>query len=135
LRLGDIVLPLIIVRKSIFSLELVGEGGTETFRIAIGLNPDGGDKASEGDCRTPEGEFRIVSIEESSDWEYEGIRSYGPYFLRLECPPWEGIGIHGTDEPDTIGAKASRGCIRMRNEDLERLVPRIEIGTKVRILP
>ncbi len=125
----------IIVRKSIFSLELVCEDGTETFRIAIGLNPDGGDKISEGDNRTPEGEFRIVSIEESSDWEHEGLRSYGPYFLRLDCPPWEGIGIHGTDAPDTVGTRASRGCIRMRDEDLKQLVPRVGIGTKVSILP
>ncbi len=125
----------IIVRKSIFSLELVSEDGIDAFRVAIGLNPDGGDKVSEGDCRTPEGEFRIISIEDSSDWEHEGVQSYGNCFLRLECLSWEGIGIHGTDDPDTIGTKASRGCIRMRNEDLEWLVARVEIGTKVHILP
>jgi LysM repeat protein len=32
-----------------------------------------------------------------------------------------GYGIHGTNEPETIGQRASRGCIRMLNEDAEEL--------------
>ncbi len=32
-----------------------------------------------------------------------------------------GYGIHGTNEPDTIGGRASRGCIRMLNDDVEEL--------------
>ena len=124
----------IIVRKSEYTLELVTETGTERFSIGIGSHPDGGDKVAVGDCRTPEGTFRIVAIEDSSDWEHEGRCSYGPLFLRLDCPPWEGIGIHGTDEPDSVGAKSSRGCIRMRNEELKRLAAAVEVGTDVIIV-
>ena len=126
--------PRVIVRKSEYALELVTDAGTERFVVGIGSNPDGADKQAVGDCRTPEGTFPVVSIEDSSDWEHEGRRSYGPLFIRLSCPPWEGIGIHGTDEPDSIGRKSSRGCIRMRNDDLVRVAAAVEAGTEVTIL-
>jgi lipoprotein-anchoring transpeptidase ErfK/SrfK len=126
--------PGIVVRKSEFVLELRSPEGVERFPVAIGSNPDGADKQAPGDCRTPEGEFEIVSIEESADWERDGRPVYGPYFLRIACPPWEGIGIHGTNEPETIGTRATLGCIRMRNEDLAQVVSRVEVGTRVVIL-
>ncbi len=128
-------LPRVTVWKSRFELELATEDGVELFSVAIGSNPDGGDKLAEGDCRTPEGEFEIESIEDSSEWEHEGVRAYGPFFLRLCCPPWEGIGIHGTNEPDLIGSHSTRGCIRLRNGDLRRLAERVDVGTGVRVLP
>jgi len=126
--------PRVTVRKSEHVLELVTDEGTTRFRVGIGSNPDSADKRMVGDCRTPEGTFRIVSIEDSHDWEHEGRRSYGPLFLRLECPPWEGIGIHGTDEPDSVGRNSSRGCIRMRNEELELLADAVTVGTEVTIV-
>jgi lipoprotein-anchoring transpeptidase ErfK/SrfK len=127
--------PRIVVRKGEYVLELVTDDGTERYPVAIGRNPDGADKRAEGDMRTPEGEFEVVSIEDSSEWEHEGARVYGPFFVRLDCRPWEGIGIHGTDDPSVIGAKSTRGCIRMLNEDLEVLVLRTGVGTRVTILP
>lgn len=123
------------ILKSKYRLEIDTPDGTVAFKVAIGSNPDGGDKLAEGDCRTPEGEFHVISIEDSSSWEHEGERSYGPLFLRLECLPWDGIGIHGTNDPDSIGKKASRGCIRMRNEDLLALAGHVDVGTRVIILP
>jgi lipoprotein-anchoring transpeptidase ErfK/SrfK len=41
--------------------------------------------------------------------------------------------IHGTDAPWTIGTAASKGCIRMYNEDVLDLYPRVPIGTKVTV--
>lgn len=41
--------------------------------------------------------------------------------------------IHGTDAPWTIGTAASKGCIRMYNEDVLDLYPRIPVGTKVTV--
>jgi lipoprotein-anchoring transpeptidase ErfK/SrfK len=41
--------------------------------------------------------------------------------------------IHGTDAPWTIGQAVSKGCIRMYNEDVLDLYPRINIGTKVTV--
>ena len=43
----------------------------------------------------------------------------------------KGIGIHGTDSPDTIGRSASHGCIRLRNEDITRLYDTVPVGTAV----
>lgn len=42
-------------------------------------------------------------------------------------------GIHGTDEPDSIGTHASGGCIRLRNEDIVVLYDLVSIGTTVEI--
>ncbi|MDX2307493.1 MAG: L,D-transpeptidase [Hyphomicrobium sp.] len=39
--------------------------------------------------------------------------------------------IHGTDAPWTIGGAESKGCIRMYNEDVLDLYPRVPIGTRV----
>lgn len=39
--------------------------------------------------------------------------------------------IHGTDAPWTIGTAVSKGCIRMYNEDVLDLYPRVPTGTKV----
>lgn len=127
-------LPTVVVRKSMCELDLVTDEGTRTFAISIGSNPDRADKREVGDCRTPEGRFAVVSVEDSSDWDFEGERVYGPLFLRLDCPPWEGIGIHGTNEPARLGGPASRGCIRMRNEDLLELARVVGVGTVVTIL-
>jgi lipoprotein-anchoring transpeptidase ErfK/SrfK len=42
--------------------------------------------------------------------------------------------IHGSNEPDTIGAAVSSGCIRMTNRDVVDLYDRVRIGTKVVVL-
>lgn len=41
--------------------------------------------------------------------------------------------IHGTDAPWTIGQAVSKGCIRMFNEDVLDLYPRIAVGTRVTV--
>jgi lipoprotein-anchoring transpeptidase ErfK/SrfK len=43
--------------------------------------------------------------------------------------------IHGTNAPETIGSHVSSGCIRMVNEDVIDLYNRVNIGTKVVVLP
>ena len=42
-------------------------------------------------------------------------------------------GIHGTNDPSSIGQAVSRGCIRMFNHDVEELASIVPIGTRVRI--
>jgi L,D-transpeptidase-like protein len=41
--------------------------------------------------------------------------------------------IHGTDAPWTIGMAASKGCIRLYNQDVLDLYPRVSIGAKVTV--
>jgi len=43
--------------------------------------------------------------------------------------------IHGTNAPTTIGRQVSSGCIRMLNEDVIDLYARVNVGTKVVVLP
>jgi lipoprotein-anchoring transpeptidase ErfK/SrfK len=43
--------------------------------------------------------------------------------------------IHGTNDPTTIGKFVSSGCIRLTNEDVADLFSRVNVGTKVVVLP
>ena len=43
--------------------------------------------------------------------------------------------IHGTNDPTTIGKFVSSGCIRLTNEDVEDLFNRVNVGTRVVVLP
>ncbi len=43
--------------------------------------------------------------------------------------------VHGTNQPSTIGSFVSSGCIRLTNEDIEDLYSRVNIGTRVVVLP
>jgi len=43
--------------------------------------------------------------------------------------------IHGTNDPSTIGGRVSSGCIRLTNEDVVDLYSRVNIGSKVVVLP
>jgi len=66
---------------------------------------------------------------------------YGPWaigtsaYSRLSEWPGGGvIGIHGTDQPQLIPGRPSHGCIRLRNSDIVRLWPLIEVGTPIEIV-
>ncbi|HZD89407.1 MAG TPA: L,D-transpeptidase, partial [Pseudolabrys sp.] len=43
--------------------------------------------------------------------------------------------IHGTNQPSTIGKFVSSGCIRLLNKDIEDLYSRVQVGTRVVVLP
>jgi lipoprotein-anchoring transpeptidase ErfK/SrfK len=43
--------------------------------------------------------------------------------------------IHGTNQPSTIGSFVSSGCIRLTNDDIEDLYNRVNVGTRVVVLP
>jgi lipoprotein-anchoring transpeptidase ErfK/SrfK len=43
--------------------------------------------------------------------------------------------IHGTNAPETIGKHVSSGCIRLTNDDVSDLYSRVNVGTKVIVLP
>jgi lipoprotein-anchoring transpeptidase ErfK/SrfK len=45
-----------------------------------------------------------------------------------------GYGIHGTNEPNSIGKAASHGCIRMAKADLEELYPMVAVGDTVELI-
>lgn len=45
----------------------------------------------------------------------------------------DSFGIHGTNEPDSIGKAESRGCLRLRHDDIVELYDFLVIGSEVRI--
>lgn len=47
---------------------------------------------------------------------------------------WNAYLIHGTNKPDGVGRRVSRGCIRMYPEAIVDLYPRVGIGTPVRVV-
>ena len=76
------------------------------------------------DTPTPVGVFTITH-------RFSGdMCGFGTCFLGLNVP-WGNYGIHGTNKPESIGANASHGCIRMHVADAEELYSLIPNGTKV----
>jgi hypothetical protein len=45
----------------------------------------------------------------------------------------DGYGIHGTNDPSSIGRSVSHGCVRLRNEDIATLYDMVDVGTPVYI--
>ncbi|HWP97167.1 MAG TPA: peptidoglycan-binding protein [Syntrophomonadaceae bacterium] len=58
---------------------------------------------------------------------------FGTRWMRLSVP-WGGYGIHGTNNPASIGHSRSHGCIRMYNQDVEEIYPLSPLGTPVAIV-
>lgn len=95
---------------------------------------------------TPEGRFRIQDKQVNPVWSVpnspwagelggttvEGGSASNPLKAR-----WmgitDGVGIHGTGEPWSVGTAASHGCLRMRVPDVIKLYPRVPVGTPVLI--
>jgi lipoprotein-anchoring transpeptidase ErfK/SrfK len=46
----------------------------------------------------------------------------------------KGYGIHGTNNPASIGSSASHGCIRLRNSDIKELFEMVSLGDEVDLL-
>jgi L,D-transpeptidase ErfK/SrfK len=55
----------------------------------------------------------------------------GDFALYLDWPAYL---IHGTNEPDGVGRRVSRGCIRLYPEDIERLFEMTDVETPVRVV-
>ncbi|MEZ5386743.1 MAG: L,D-transpeptidase [Prosthecobacter sp.] len=100
-----------------------------------------------GYLATPPGSWRIVGITQMPTFRWdEGVLNYGVrtdtayelpigpnnpvgvMWIGLSKP---GIGIHGTNSPQTIGRSSSHGCMRTANWDVVRLVKHISKGMPV----
>ena len=75
-------------------------------------------------AETPIGQFVVVNREPNPGGPY------GALWLSLSKT---GYGIHGTNDPSSIGKAVSKGCIRMHNKDVLELARQIPNGTKVLI--
>jgi len=113
----------------------------DALLAAVPITPGG------GKLPTPAGDWKIVGIAAMPTFRWDegvlnrGVRTENFY----ELPPgpnnpvgvmWAGlnkpgIGIHGTNSPQTIGRSASHGCMRVANWDVIRLSKLITAGMKV----
>ncbi|WP_101843648.1 L,D-transpeptidase family protein [Halobacillus sp. Marseille-P3879] len=75
---------------------------------------------------TPVGDFVIIN---------KAPNPGGPYGTMWMSLSKQHYGIHGTNDPSSIGQAVSLGCIRMYNHDVEELASIIPIGTPVLIHP
>jgi lipoprotein-anchoring transpeptidase ErfK/SrfK len=88
---------------------------------------------------TPRGLYYIVELLKQPN----PAGPYGPYAFGLSGysnvlysfggGPGQ-IGLHGTNEPNSIGRNSSHGCIRLRNAVISKLARMLPLGTPVRIL-
>lgn len=130
----------IVISKESMTLTLFDANGKAIYRFPVAVGKNYGNKKKSGDMKTPEGQFTVQQIQDASSWTHDfkdgkGVihGAYGNWFIRLSTPPHKGIGIHGTHAPSSIGTRASEGCIRLRNEDLNKLRPLVKVGMEVRI--
>jgi hypothetical protein len=88
---------------------------------------------------TPTGTFTVVTKLKDPWYTAKNIRGgdpknpLGSRWLGLNALNTDGTkyGIHGTNDPSSIGRYASSGCVRMNNRDVEWLYDQIPVGTKV----
>lgn len=86
---------------------------------------------------SPVGQFEIVSRLANPTYYHAGVvvppgsgNPIGPRWIGLDR---KGYGIHGTNQPRSIGHAASHGCIRLRNQQIEQLYEMVRVGDTVEI--
>jgi lipoprotein-anchoring transpeptidase ErfK/SrfK len=107
---------------------------SKTYRVAVGMPA----------YPTPTGRFAISNKAVNPAWTAPNSPWAGAYANETvaggsaENPlkaRWmgiaNGVGIHGTGIPGSIGSRASHGCIRMTVPDVIDLYPRVPVGTTV----
>ena len=130
--------PFIVVDKASLTLTLVDAQGNAIKEYGCSVAKNVGAKKVRGDNKTPEGAFKINELlyakgipHDFKDGKGPIKDAYGPWFLRLDVPGFRDIGIHGTPFPESIGTRATEGCVRLRNEDIVDLKNRVKLGTWV----
>lgn len=86
---------------------------------------------------SPVGIYKIVTSIPDPTWYYKG-KVVGPGKSNPLGTRWLGLsisgyGIHGTNNPSSIGQNASHGCVRMRNHDVEELFGLVGVGDQVEL--
>jgi len=86
---------------------------------------------------SPVGIYKIVTSIPDPTWYYKG-QIIGPGKSNPLGTRWLGLsisgyGIHGTNNPSSIGHNASHGCVRMRNHDVEELFGMVGVGDQVEL--
>lgn len=103
----------------------------------VAMYPVGVGKA---ETKTPAGFYKIVEKVINPTWVDPGDTS-----VAIASGPdnplgyrWLGIGgnygIHGTNNPKSVGHYVSNGCVRMVEDDVEKVFDKVDVGTEVQIM-
>lgn len=120
----------IYINKSNNQLTVYIDGKVEkTFPVATGSHPS----------LTPVGTFQMVNKIPDPWYIPQSIPGGAPnnplghFWLGLNVPGTDGsiYGIHGTNNPSSIGKYVSAGCIRMYNEDVRWLYENVPLHSNV----
>jgi lipoprotein-anchoring transpeptidase ErfK/SrfK len=118
----------IVVHLVSFRLDLLDNNRrTEALPIGVGAQ----------NTPTPAGRYYVKEVIRPPDPD----TVYGRYVLGLSgfsnvllhWPDGGVIGIHGTNDPSSIGRRVSHGCIRMSNDNITRLAHLLPLGTPVTV--
>jgi lipoprotein-anchoring transpeptidase ErfK/SrfK len=120
-----------VVRRIVVSIPdrklAVIENGkvAKIYRVAVGAK----------ESPSPSGEFKIINRIQKPTYYAPSVvipagedNPLGPRWIGLSLSHF---GIHGTNQPHSIGRHASHGCIRMHNADVEELFERVRVGDTV----
>ncbi len=142
--------PYIIIDKSDYELKIYDDDGWyATYPVVFG-SKNLGDKMMEGDRKTPEGSFKVISKRPHQKWEKMLLLNYPTPadiakfnqrklqgILPLNARIGGGIGIHGTWPRDEMAVDYfqnwTNGCISMKREEIQEVYRLIPIGTRVTI--
>ncbi|MBU8907771.1 L,D-transpeptidase [Desertibacillus haloalkaliphilus] len=125
--------PFVIVNKQTNELAYVDEGEVKkVYPVATGKTKD----------LTPEGTFTMTVKAVDPYYRKENIEGgdesnpLGTRWIGFDAEDTIGrtYGVHGTNQPSSIGEYRTAGCVRMHNEDVEELYANIPIGTKVLVV-
>lgn len=98
----------------------------QTYSVATGT----------GGTPTPHGSFYLTELLAPTNAGYGpyafGISAFSEVLTSFGGGPGQ-IGLHGTDDTDSIGQSASHGCVRMTNEDITTLAQLLPLGTPITI--
>lgn len=107
---------------------------TVRYEVAVG----------QADWQTPTGEFHVVNKIENPAWQHPITKDevpsgpdnpLGSRWIGFWSDGQAQIGFHGTNQEELIGEAVSHGCVRMRNQDIQDLYQRVEVGTAVKVEP
>ena len=134
----------IVIEKAARRMQLFQDGKpVRTYQIALGFTP-AGDKARQGDGKTPEGEFSIDRRNDESAFHLSlGLNYPRPKDVQRASEagysPGGDIFIHGQPNALPEGSRLkgdwTAGCIALTNAEIREIWAVAPIGTKVEVRP
>lgn len=122
--------PLLIVNKATHELAFINDNDiVMKAPVATGKTKE----------LTPEGTFTVIVKAKEPYYRSKNIpggdpdNPLGSRWIGFDARGTNGriYGVHGNNNPESIGQDVSAGCVRMKEEDIQRLFDLVPVGTKI----